>query len=206
MARLVLTISLVIAAIACAWAWQLQQMADGAIDYQNALQQRVADLEALLSDTDESVNQSAAALGAQLRVVDKETRRLEQRRREHDARIDKLEKQSGATDSRLASLGQLSAENQQNVASMSKDLAALKKTAGDLERIAAAASRAQEDIERMADGLNRSNLEQAALAKKVSSNEEWIGSINAFRRQVNTRITQLEQSVRGGQVGSATSP
>ena len=57
-----------------------------------ALSSRTADLEALLSDTDESVAQSAAALGAQLRVVDKETRRLEQRRRELDSRIDKLEK------------------------------------------------------------------------------------------------------------------
>ena len=64
--------------------------------------------------------------------------------------------------------------------------------AGDLERLAASAQRAQTDVERLADGLNKSNLERAALRKQVESNAEWIESINAFRRQVNANITQLE--------------
>jgi hypothetical protein len=47
-------------------------------------------------------------------------------------------------------------------------------------------------VERLADGLNKSNLERAALRKQVESNAEWIESINAFRRQVNANISQLE--------------
>jgi len=64
--------------------------------------------------------------------------------------------------------------------------------AGDLERLAASAQRAQTDVERLADGLNKSNLERAALRKQVESNAGWIESINAFRRQVNANIAQLE--------------
>ena len=85
LARLILTIALVVAAVACAWAWQLQMALDQSLADGAVVAGRVADLEALLSDTDESVEKSAAALGAQLNVVDKETRRLEQRRREMDS-------------------------------------------------------------------------------------------------------------------------
>ena len=63
-ARLVLTIALALAGTACAWAWQLQTLADASRTQQLALQGRVADLEALLSDTDDTVNKSAAAMSA----------------------------------------------------------------------------------------------------------------------------------------------
>ena len=75
-ARLVLTIALFAAAIACSWAWQLQTLLDDALYQQKLTQGRVADLEALLSDTDETVNKSAAAMGAQLRLLDTEVRKL----------------------------------------------------------------------------------------------------------------------------------
>ncbi|EAW39379.1 hypothetical protein MGP2080_07434 [marine gamma proteobacterium HTCC2080] len=94
LARLVLTVALVVAAVSCAWAWQLQEILDKSVADGAVVAGRVADLEALLSDTDESVEKSAAALGAQLNVVDKETRRLEQRRREMDSKVAKLEKAS----------------------------------------------------------------------------------------------------------------
>ena len=50
------------------------------------------------------LRKSAAALGAQLNVVDKETRRLEQRRREMDNKIVKLEKASAATQTDVGKL------------------------------------------------------------------------------------------------------
>ncbi len=78
---------------------------------------------------------------------------------------------------------------------MRADLAALTQVAGDLERLAASAQRAQTDVERLADGLNKANLERAALRKQVESNAEWIESINAFRRQVNVSIAELEADV-----------
>ncbi|NBS30240.1 MAG: hypothetical protein EBS76_06950 [Actinobacteria bacterium] len=196
-------IALVVAAVACAWAWQLQQVLDATVAHQATLATRTADLEALLSDTDESVAQSAAALGAQLKVVDKETRRLEQRRREMDVRMDKIEKNATglAGDLKAVKSGVESNTSQakaltSNVDKLTADLASLKKVAGDLERLSKTAKEVQTNLERLADNVNKANLERAALNKRVAANEEWIESINAFRRQVNANISQLESSLR----------
>jgi chromosome segregation ATPase len=166
----------------------------------------VADLEALLSDTDESVEKSAAALGAQLNVVDKETRRLEQRRREMDNKIAKLEKASGVIQTDVGKLQTLIAGQGKSVAaintdlkSLSADMTALKRVAGDLERLSKTAMDAQSNLERLADNVNKANLDRAAMKQRVTSNEEWIESINAFRRQVNASISRLEDQLRSSE-------
>ena len=51
------------------------------------------------------------------------------------------------------------------------------------------------------DTLNRLDLEMSRLAKRVEANEGWVESINAFRRQVNASISQLEGTVRTLQQG-----
>ena len=55
LARLVMTVSLVIAAIACAWAWQLQEQFQQAQFEMERSNDRISDLEDLLSDTDDNV-------------------------------------------------------------------------------------------------------------------------------------------------------
>ena len=195
-ARLVLTLALAVAAVACAWAWQLQMALDDSLKKQLATQGRVGDLEALLSDTDETVNKSAAAMGAQLRLLDSEVRKLWDARKDSNANITKLQKETVTQEKQITGLNNKSTEQAQLLASLKTELAALTRVAGDLERLAASAQQAQGDVERLADGLNKANLERAALRKQVESNAEWIESINAFRRQVNTSIAQLETDVR----------
>ena len=103
-ARLVLTIALALAAIACAWAWQLQTLADTSRAQQLALQGRVADLEALLSDTDETVNKSAAAMSAQIRLIDTEVRKLWDARKASNGKLAKVEKSVVAQDKTITNL------------------------------------------------------------------------------------------------------
>jgi len=194
-ARLTLTVALAAAGVACGWAWQLQMMLDEAQSQQKATQGRVADLEALLSDTDETVNKSAAAMGAQLRLVDTEVRKLWDARKISNAKITKLEKTVVTQEKQITGLNTKTTGQAEQLTAMQSELAALTQVAGDLERLAASAQRAQTDVERLADGLNKSNLERAALRKQVESNAEWIESINAFRRQVNANIAELEADV-----------
>ena len=194
-ARLVLTIALAVAGIACGWAWQLQMALDDAQRQQKLTQGRVADLEALLSDTDETVNKSAAAMGAQLRLLDTEVRKLWDARKASNAKLTKLEKTAVTQEKQITNLNNKTTTQAEQLASAQSELAALTKVAGDLERLAASAQRAQTDVERLADGLNKSNLERSALRKQVESNAEWIESINAFRRQVNANIAELEADV-----------
>jgi len=204
--RLIVTVALVVAAVACAWAWQLQQTLDSSLTTQAALSSRTTDLEALLSDTDESVAQSAAALGAQLRVVDKETRRLEQRRRELDSRIDKLEKAKISRDVVIDTLSTRATDSIAKLETLTADLKALQKVAGDLARLSTSAKQVQINLERLADNVNKAKLERAGLNKRVAANEEWIDSINAFRRQVNTSINGLESALRSMQVNEPSQP
>jgi chromosome segregation ATPase len=210
LARLVLTVALVVAAVSCAWAWQLQQILDKSVSDSAVVAGRVADLEALLSDTDESVEKSAAALGAQLNVVDKETRRLEQRRREMDNKVAKLEKASAVIQTDVGKLQTLIAVQSKTVTaintdlkSLSADMIALKRVAGDLERLSKTAMDAQSNLERLADNVNKANLDRAAMKQRVTSNEEWIESINAFRRQVNASISRLEDQLRSSESASS---
>jgi chromosome segregation ATPase len=194
-ARLTITLALAAAGVACGWAWQLQMMLDEAQAQQQATQGRVADLEALLSDTDETVNKSAAAMGGQLRLLDTEVRKLWDARKTSNAKITKLEKTVVTQEKQITGLNTKTTTQAGQLTAMQSELAALTQVAGDLERLAVSAQRAQTDVERLADGLNKSNLERSALRKQVESNAEWIESINAFRRQVNANITELEASV-----------
>ncbi|MBT6038687.1 MAG: hypothetical protein HOH17_05420, partial [Halieaceae bacterium] len=82
---------------------------------------------------------------------------------------------------------------------MNADLTALKRVAGDLERLSKTAMDAQANLERLADNVNKANLDRAAMKQRVTSNEEWIESINAFRRQVNASISRLEEQMRSSQ-------
>ena len=161
-ARLVLTIALAVAGIACGWAWQLQTALDDAQRQQKLTQGRVADLEALLSDTDETVNKSAAAMGAQLRLLDTEVRKLWDARKISNGKLTKLEKTAVTQEKQITNLNNKAAGQAEQLALAQSELAALTKVAGDLERLAASAQRAQTDVERLADGLNKSNLERSA--------------------------------------------
>ena len=96
---------------------------------------------------------------------------------------------------------------QSGMPALKSDIAALKLVAGDLERLSKTAMDAQSNLERLADNVNKANLDRAAMKQRVTSNEEWIESINAFRRQVNASISRLEDQMRSSQsVPSTVSP
>ena len=53
----------------------------------------------------------------------------------------------------------------------------------------------QAEVERVADTLNRINLDLSKINKRVQGNEEWLASINAFRKQVNAQLSELRASI-----------
>ena len=124
-----------------------------------------------------------------------------------DNKIVKLEKASAATQTDVGKLQTLVAGQGKSLTAMNADLTALKRVAGDLERLSKTAMDAQANLERLADNVNKANLDRAAMKQRVTSNEEWIESINAFRRQVNASISRLEDQMRSSQsVPSTVSP
>ena len=195
-ARLVLTTSIVVATVALAWAWQLQQELNDTRDSLERYSVRTGDLEDLLSDTDETVNQSATAMRVQLKRLDTENRKLWDARKVSNNKISNLEKTSSAQDANLVDIKKTVTKNEKQLPILQEEVSRFTILAKDLTNLTASAKRNQVEVERVADGINRIDLEQAKLEKRVSENEGWIESINVSRRQVNGKLTQLENAIR----------
>lgn len=197
LSRLLVTVALVVAGVACAWAWQLQgqlRQADMAIkDYA----ERIADLEDRLSDTDEGMSQNAAVQAAKLKELDSEVRKLwDNVWKQSKERLGKLEASSKSHSSKIAANETAVASVQAKVKGAEADLARLKNVAGDLSRLMSSAKANQAEVERVADTLNRINLDLAKMNRRVSSNEEAVRATDAFRRQVSASLAELESAIR----------
>lgn len=203
-ARLFIVISLVVAGVACAWAWQLQQellTAQGVLaDYES----RIGDLEDRLSDTDEGMNQSAAAMAVKIKELYSEVDKLwASAWRRNKAKIADLEKSSSSHASQLATLGKTDKDYSAQLKSLAADIERLRNVAGDLEGLVSSAKANQELLERLGDDVSRATLEVAKLQKRVQAGEEWQGSVDGFRRQVNQSLLQLREQLSQLQGGSA---
>lgn len=197
LARFFITVALVVAAVACAWAWQLQNELRESDQRAAGYVSRIADLEARLSDTDEGMNQNAAVQAVKISELESEVRKLwDNVWKKTKSRLAALEasstKHAGGIKSSASSL----AEVEKELAAATAEVAKLKSVAGDMSRLMAGAKTNQAEVERVADTLNRINLELNKLDKRVQGNEEWVGSINAFRKQVNASLSELQTSVQ----------
>jgi len=197
LARIFITLSLVVAAVACAWAWQLQQALQESNTRIENYSKRIGDLEARLSDTDEGMNQNAELQAAKIRELDTEVRKLwDNVWKQASERLAKLEKDGASQGKKIDTTAAGLATAQGQIKSASADIAKLKSIADELERIIASGRANQAEVERVADSINRVNLDLAKLNKRVQGNEEWIESINTFRKQVNASLVELKAALR----------
>lgn len=195
--RLVLTISLVVAAVACVWAWQLQEQLRQTGTQLEGYAKRIGDLEDRLSDTDEGMSQNAAVQAAKLRELDSEVRKLwDNVWKKSKERLDALEASSRSQGKKLDAAEKSIATAREKLDGAAADIARLKSVAGDLERLMAGARANQAEVERVADTLNRINLDINKLNNRVTGNEEAARSVDAFRRQVMASLSDLQAAVR----------
>ena len=204
LARLFIALALGVAGVACGWAWQLQQQLELSEAAVQGYADRIADLEDRLSDTDEGLSQNSATMAVKIKELSakaeenfKEIDKLwASAWRKNKAKIAALEKQSASHDSKLSSTGKSLTAVQGDLKSAAGDITRLKSVAGDLERLMSSANANQAEVERVADNLNRINLDLAKIDKRVAGNEEWVASINAFRRQINSALTELRADIQ----------
>jgi outer membrane murein-binding lipoprotein Lpp len=111
-------------------------------------------------------------------------------------KVSDLEKADKATDVTVQTLKDNSFRQKKTLDALTADLKALQTLSADIERLAGSARQIQSDVERLADDGNRANLERASLGNRVTANEEWVASINGFRKQVNTNVNQLRADIR----------
>ncbi|MFT4519609.1 MAG: chromosome segregation ATPase [Halioglobus sp.] len=197
LARLCIAIALAVAAVACAWAFQLQQQLEEANEQMVGYADRITDLEDRLSDTDEGMNQNAAVQAVKVSELESEVRKLwDNVWKKSKERFAQLEAASGKHSSSIKSMEKSLASAESQLSGVAGDLAKLKSVAGDMSRLMSSAKANQAEVERVADTLNRINLDLTKLEKRVKGNEEWVGSINAFRRQVNASLAEVQSALR----------
>ncbi len=197
LSRLVTVGALVTAVVACVWAWQLESQLQQAGDQMSSYAERIGDLEARLSDTDEGMNQNAAVQAVKLAELETEVRKLwDNVWKQSRERLSKLEAASTGQGKDIKGMEGSLASVRSQIKEVSGDIAKLKSVGGDLARLMSSARANQSEVERVADSLNRINLALAKLDKRVAGNEEWVVAVNAFRRQVNTSLSELQARVR----------
>lgn len=200
LARLFITLSLVAAVAACAWAWQLQTQLLEANDHLANYASRIGDLEARLSDTDEGMNQNAEVQAVKITKLEAEVRKLwDNVWKETKDRMAKLEATSASQSRSIKGVEASFGGVQSQLKEAAGDIAKLNSVAGDMARLMASAKANQAEVERVADSLNRIELSLAKLDKRVAGNEEWVGSVNAFRKQINASLSELQATVRAMQ-------
>lgn len=194
--RLFIALALVVAGVACAWAFQLQQHLELADTQMDRYASRIADLEDRLSDTDEGLSQNTAAMAVKIKELYSEVDKLwASAWRRNKAAIEELQKTGAGEARKVAAVEKSLASTKTTLTAATNDIAKLKNVAADLERLMANARSNQAQVEKVADNLNRINVDLAKLSKRVQDNEDWVNSINAFRGQVNRTLSELQSSV-----------
>ena len=87
-----------------AYAWYSYQLIGELTADQSRTGKQVQSLENLLTDTDETVTKSAAAMGAQLNLLDSEVRKLWDARKVANRKVSNLEKADKSTEATLQTL------------------------------------------------------------------------------------------------------
>jgi len=150
------------------------------------------------------MNQNAAVQAVKIAELDGEVRKLgDNVWKQAKERLAKLEAASAAQEKSIKGVERALASNRSGLQEAKADLAELKSVGGDLARLMTSAKASQAEVERVADSLNRIQLSLDRLDKRVAGNEEWVASVDAFRRQVNTSLGELQSTVRSLQAGPA---
>lgn len=195
--RLFLVIALVVAAVACAWAWQLQEELRQANFVMARYGDRIGDLEDRLSDTDEGMNQNASVQAAKIRELDSEVRKLwDNVWKSSRERLAALEAASASQKKQIDAATKTASSAQSQARSVSGDVAKLQSITSDLEQRVARNRSNQAEVERVADALNALKVDLNKMNRRVQNNEEAAQSVDLFRRQIMSRLADLEASVR----------
>ena len=195
--RFLLVIALLLAFGAGAWAFVLQQAIGQAQQELVQAQARIADLERRLSSSDDSWNQSSAAMSVKIKELVEKTETLWQE-------MDKLwasawrrnQKDIGDQAALLKKQDALLKTQAKTLEELRKTLSGgITDTANRIEQLEKTTAARQKTLDESIARFNKLASEQAALGKRVQSNEEWIESINTHRKQINQSLDSLRKSV-----------
>jgi chromosome segregation ATPase len=166
-------------------------------------QERVGALEQRLSMTDESVNQSSVSMQVKLteldsafaQMRDETLKGFKAQLDKHGSQLETLDKSAKGAQAALAKLGQRAEEHDK----------ALADARGQIEKIPPTVDAVRKKTDEQQAALEAVNGRVKALADtqgkqggRLDNNDQWVESINTFRKQMNREIVNIKQQVAGG--------
>ncbi|TNF34096.1 MAG: hypothetical protein EP312_07355 [Gammaproteobacteria bacterium] len=195
--KFLLVIALLLAFGAGVWAFLLQQSMGQAQQDLMQAQARIADLERRLSSSDDSWNQSSAAMAVKIKELVEKTDTLWQE-------MDKLwasawrrnQKDIGDQAALLKKQDALLKSQAKTLEGLRKELSGgISNTGKRIEQLEQSTAARQKVLDDAVARFNKLAGEQAALNKRMTTNEEWIESINTHRKQINQSLDSLRKSI-----------
>ena len=189
-------LTLLIAIAASAASYYLYEENRAAAQVAVQTENRIAALEAQLANTGDEMSQSDAAVRVRLKELDTEVRKLwdnvwkksKALLDEHSLNIKNLTTRTGSLVKTQTNAGKQLAELN----------AELMRYAAGLDEIAEAVEQSQANDKKaraLQDKLPKLTQKIDNHEQRIKANEEWVESINAFRRQVNKQLTTNNQPV-----------
>ena len=196
---LVVLVLLVTAALS-GFLYQKLQLADKSLQIYET---RISDLERRLMVTDESMSESGVAMKVKIREMDSEIRKLwdnvwkkqKQRLAEHDALLAKYGKRINSSDAFMANAKQQMSKSESVVAGLSGELKKTRQLHSQVAENQLMLGQLEKTMEFTADKSNRVSSDIVKLDRRIKETEEWVESINGFRRQVNRDLGTLKQNM-----------
>ncbi len=206
----ILTLVVLVLLATAAWAGYLHQKLQIAEKSLQNYELRIGDLERRLNVTDESMGESSAAMKVKLRELDSEVRKLwdnvwkksKARLAAHEALLEKHTQSIADSDTFIASAKQQMTKRDDVVAGLSQQLKKTQQLHSQVAENQLMLNQQEKSLEIVADKSNRVSADLGKLDRRVKGTEEWVESINGFRRQVNRDLGTLKQSV--GQMQGGT--
>lgn len=166
-------------------------------------QERVTALEQQLSSTDESVNQSSGALQVKINELNENLGQVrDETLKKYKAQIDQQAGQIAALDKTLKGTQSALSTTDKNIGEQTKSIEGLR---GDINKLPGLVDQTKQKIDQqqaaldsLSNKVKAVNDAQTKLDARLSNNEEWVDSINTFRKQMNREIVNIKQQVAGG--------
>ena len=157
----------------------------------NSLQERFDNLESRLSSTDESVTQSGAAMQLNISKQGDELKK-------HWSEIRKLwgvtnDINKGKIEKNKKDISFLVSKRSELETKVIKDGKSLSALSANYLGVSADVDAVNESLNNQTDGLNRLKASVLRIDSDLQNNVEAVKSMEAFRRQINQKIYDLEQ-------------
>tara|TARA_R110001592_G_scaffold63585_17_gene194989 strand:+ start:7646 stop:8440 length:795 start_codon:yes stop_codon:yes gene_type:complete len=184
-----------------------------------ASQGRIDALEMRLSSADESISESTVTTSVKLKELDQEVRKLwdnvwkkqKDELAQHDATLDKQQAELDKAAKRIATLEtklkSSDAQLSKIAASYNSDRESFTSMSGKLDRVIAQSEVNRKELFTMAKQVATGGSLDARVKdveRRIAQNEDWLDSVNAFRKQVNRDIESMRQTMTQYHAGSPT--